>query len=113
MRRGSVDTVSGVDGVFGGREIRYTYPNGDPVEYVVTLFPCKIVGGTGRYTDAETKSIRYFERHEMPKLALPYPIEELSGRFSQHQDFPTCVWKARFCGSAGAFSVKVGAPIDP
>jgi 8-oxo-dGTP pyrophosphatase MutT (NUDIX family) len=94
-------SVHGIVGVFGGRELRYTYPNGDPVEYVVTLFQCKIVGDIGRYTDAETKSIRYFERHEMPKLAWAYPIEELFGRFSQHQDIATSVWKARSCGSAG------------
>lgn len=30
-------------GVFGGRDCRHTYPNGDEVEYVVTLFRCAVV----------------------------------------------------------------------
>lgn len=34
-------------GVFGGREFRYTYPNGDHVEYIVTLFGCRIVDDCG------------------------------------------------------------------
>jgi 8-oxo-dGTP pyrophosphatase MutT (NUDIX family) len=69
--------IRGIAGVFGGSAFRYTYPNGDPVEYVVTLFQCKIVGGTGCFSDAETRSIRYFGRHEMPELALPYPMDDL------------------------------------
>ncbi|WP_186049544.1 NUDIX domain-containing protein [Burkholderia gladioli] len=69
--------VKGILGVFGGREFRYTYPSGDQVEYVVTLFACRIVGGTGEPIDSETKSIAYFHRHEMPTLALPYPIDVL------------------------------------
>ncbi|KHJ63850.1 NUDIX domain-containing protein [Burkholderia glumae] len=74
-------SVSRVLGVFGGRSFRYRYPNGDEVEYVVTLFACKIIGGTGVPTDSETKSLKYFHRHEMPMLALPYPLDTL---FAKH-----------------------------
>ncbi|WP_322095632.1 NUDIX domain-containing protein [Paraburkholderia bannensis] len=69
--------IHGILGVFGGRSFRYTYPSGDHVEYVVTLFQCKIVSGSGIPSDSETGSIKYFGRHEMPKLALSYPKEEL------------------------------------
>ncbi|MGG1947349.1 NUDIX domain-containing protein [Trinickia sp. NRRL B-1857] len=69
--------ICGIAGVFGGRAFRYTYPNGDRVEYNVTLFRCKIIGGIGSFTDPETASIRYFPKQEMPELALPYPIDEL------------------------------------
>nr|WKF61513.1 RNA pyrophosphohydrolase [Paraburkholderia busanensis] len=68
-------------GVYGGRAFRYMYPNGDQVEYVVTLFQCKIMSGSGIPGDTKTRSIRYFKRHEMPKLALPYPIDDLFCKF--------------------------------
>ena len=67
-------------GVFGGREFRYTYPNGHQAEYVVTLFKCEILARTGPWTDSETKSLRHFAKADMPSLSLPYPISAL---FSQ------------------------------
>ncbi|RKT21150.1 ADP-ribose pyrophosphatase YjhB (NUDIX family) [Paraburkholderia sp. RAU2J] len=73
--------IHGILGVFGGRAFRYTYPNGDQVEYVATLFQCKITGGSGIPTDTETKDTRYFKRHEMPELALPYSIDDLFLKF--------------------------------
>ncbi|WP_245811707.1 NUDIX domain-containing protein [Paraburkholderia megapolitana] len=68
-------------GVFGGHTFRYTYPSGDQVEYMVTLFQCKIIGASGIPTDSETKSTRYFDRRDMPELALPYPIDDLFRSF--------------------------------
>ena len=73
--------IHNIGGVYGGRAFRYTYPSGDQVEYVVTLFQCKIIGGSGVPTDDETKSIQYFERHEMPELVLPYRKDDLFRRF--------------------------------
>ncbi len=67
-------------GVFGGKDFRYTYPNGDQVEYVVTLFRCRIVGAQQPILDDETKSLRYFSAADMPPLALPYPPSLLFGR---------------------------------
>lgn len=64
-------------GVFGGHDFRYTYPNGHQVEYVVTLFKCHVLRNEGTWTDAETRSLRYFARDEMPSLALPYPQSAL------------------------------------
>ncbi|WP_258167922.1 NUDIX domain-containing protein [Paraburkholderia sp. BL21I4N1] len=69
--------IHGILGVFGGRPFRYTYPSGDQVEYVVTVFQCKIIGGSEVPSDSETRSIQYFGRHEMPELALPYPKDDL------------------------------------
>ncbi|WP_114815212.1 NUDIX domain-containing protein [Paraburkholderia kururiensis] len=73
--------IHGILGVFGGRSFRYTYPNGDQIEYVVMLFQCRIIGGDGIPGDAETKSTRYFGKHEMPELALPYPNDDLFRAF--------------------------------
>ncbi|WP_245436861.1 NUDIX domain-containing protein [Rhizobium chutanense] len=63
--------------VFGGSEFRYTYPNGDQVEYLVVLFKCLTSGEPGGWTDTETISLKYTSFDEMPELALPYPMELL------------------------------------
>ncbi|OCP09135.1 MULTISPECIES: NUDIX domain-containing protein [unclassified Ensifer] len=66
-------SIDRILGVFGGKAFRYTYPNGDQVEYVVTLFRCRIISTQRPISDGETKSIRYFSETGMPPLALPYP----------------------------------------
>ncbi len=64
-------------GVFGGKEFRFTCPNGDKVEYVVVLFSCR-TEGQGSVTDTEeTAGLTHFSRAEMPALALPYPLDLL------------------------------------
>lgn len=72
----AVTSTSIVD-VYGGSEFRYTYPNGHQVEYVVTLFKCRVLEDRGPWTDPETKSLRYFAQADMPPLALPYPLYAL------------------------------------
>jgi 8-oxo-dGTP pyrophosphatase MutT (NUDIX family) len=64
-------------GVYGGRHFRYTYPNGDKVEYLVVLYLCVPTGTSSEPPDPETRSLRYFGKKEMPKLALPYPSSAL------------------------------------
>ena len=64
-------------GVFGGRDFRYVYPNGDAVEYTVVLYRCIVTSEASRPRDPETRSLRYFERAEMPRLALRYPMDML------------------------------------
>lgn len=70
--------TSRVIGVFGGSEFRYTYPNGDFVEYVIILFRCYVSTYFGPFSDRdETRSIRYFSRDEFPGLELSYDIDLL------------------------------------
>jgi len=64
-------------GLFGGERFRYVYPNGHKVEYTVILFKCEVKTDLTRISDSETKSLQYFEKSKMPKLALPYPDEVL------------------------------------
>ena len=64
-------------GVLGGRDFRHVYSNGDAVEYTVVLYRCTVISETSAARDPETKSLRYFEMPEMPRLALPYPMEML------------------------------------
>jgi 8-oxo-dGTP pyrophosphatase MutT (NUDIX family) len=69
-------------GVFGGKNYRYTYANGDRVEYLVVLFKCEAIADTetmgGR--DGETADLQYFNPEEMPPLATPYPTYLLENR---------------------------------
>jgi len=72
-------------GVYGGSDFRYTYPNGDRVEYTVVLYSCVPIGMSAEPLDPETKSLRYFGENEMPKLALPYPSSAFFPAKRPHQ----------------------------
>lgn len=62
-------------GVFGGEDFRFTYANGDKVEYNVFVFECKILGGALSPIDGESVDLEFFSNEDKPKLALPYPKE--------------------------------------
>ncbi len=70
-------------GIFGGMQFRHNYPNGDAVEYHITLFKCTLLGDSGYISDSETVSTRLFSKSEMPELALPYPVEVLFDELSE------------------------------
>ncbi|RLL48349.1 NUDIX domain-containing protein [Oceanobacillus piezotolerans] len=60
-------------GIFGGETFRYTYPNGDQVEYNVFVFECDIVSGELAPFDGESVDLVFIKEDNKPKLALPYP----------------------------------------
>ncbi|MCW9132391.1 NUDIX domain-containing protein [Bacillus paramycoides] len=60
-------------GVFGGKEFRHTYSNGDQVEYMVVIFECEVISGELKSIDGESLKLKYFPLSEKPPLALPYP----------------------------------------
>lgn len=65
--------------VVGGDHCRVTYPSGDQVEYIVTVFACTIVSGALIDSNDETASLHWFLPEQMPTLAFPYPGEVLRG----------------------------------
>ena len=65
--------------VWGGADCRVTYPNGDIVEYVVTVFDCAIVAGELIGSCDETLELRWFAPEDVPALGLPCPAGLLSG----------------------------------
>lgn len=69
-------------GVFGGSTFRHTYPSGDQVEYLVTIFVCEIVE-TSVATDTEISEMKYFSQVDMPPISMPYPVEVLYGSSSE------------------------------
>jgi len=62
-------------GVFGGQDFRFTYPDGNQVEYIVIMFECIINGGNLEAVDGESADLQFFDVDSMPKLAIPYPKE--------------------------------------
>ncbi len=62
-------------GVFGGDKYKYTYSNGDQVEYTIIVFECTIVKGTLRGVDGEIEELKFFKETELPEIAIPYPKE--------------------------------------
>lgn len=64
-------------GVFGGEGFGFTYPNGDQVEYTVIMFKCVVGSQLQTALDDETVSLKWFSKGNLPKLELPYPLENL------------------------------------
>ncbi len=64
-----------VAAVMGGPSCRVQYPNGDQVEYQVTVFECRASGTTDVPETDETKCVAYFDVAQMPPLAFHYPRE--------------------------------------
>lgn len=55
-------------GVFGGKEYRWTYPDGNQVEYLICLFDCDVVGGILHPVDGEAAELAYFAPNSRPHL---------------------------------------------
>lgn len=68
--------------VWGGPECRVTYPNGDLVEYVVTVFDCAALGGELIDSGDETLELRWFAPEDVPPVGLPCPGALLRGTLS-------------------------------
>ena len=55
-------------GVFGGREFRVSYPNGDEAAYTVILFEVRLLGGRLRADGEEAAALRYVTAEEADAL---------------------------------------------
>jgi hypothetical protein len=55
-------------GAYGGPEFRVTYSNGDQVSYVMTVFECRMLGGTPQPDGHETVDARFFSHEEADAL---------------------------------------------
>jgi ADP-ribose pyrophosphatase YjhB (NUDIX family) len=54
----------------GGRDFEVTYPNGDQVAYVVTVYEAEVISGTPRVTDGELSEVGWFTAAELEHVAL-------------------------------------------
>lgn len=73
-----------VVGAYGGAAFRVRYPNGDQVSYVMTVFACRVLGGTLRPDGDETLDVRYVARDEIAALKvaawLPFVLPDVFAR---------------------------------
>lgn len=86
--------------VWGGPDCRVTYPNGDIVEYVVTVFDCRAVGGELLSSCDETAELRWFAADEVPAVGLPCPGGLLRGSLSAPLFVWSDEWLSRYAAGA-------------
>lgn len=60
-------------GVAGGRDFRWTYPDGNQVEYLTIVFECQIESGELTAMDGEVGEFRYCDSSHLPPQQFPYP----------------------------------------
>ena len=67
---GVVVELDRIRGVTGGRQFRMTYPNGDLVSYVPTIFDAHIVSGEPRPDGDETIDVAWFTTDQLREATL-------------------------------------------
>jgi len=60
--------VTGILGVFGGRELTIHYANGDMASYVGTIFRGQMIGGDLKPDGTEIVEVKYLTRDELERL---------------------------------------------
>ncbi|MGN0976818.1 MAG: NUDIX hydrolase, partial [Faecousia sp.] len=58
-------------GVFSGKELHYTYPNGDEVSNVDIVFLCKAWSGEVKLQATEVSELRFFPADALPENLSP------------------------------------------
>lgn len=61
--------------VLGGEKFRWTYPDGNAVEYFIIVFRCQVMTGTLQPIDGEVTAFEYRTPESLSTLSLPYPLE--------------------------------------
>jgi 8-oxo-dGTP pyrophosphatase MutT (NUDIX family) len=67
---GLVVQLTGIRGVAGGPGFRMTYPNGDLVSYVSTIFDARVRSGEPRPDQEETIDVAWFATVQLANTAL-------------------------------------------
>lgn len=67
---GVVVELAGIRGVVGGPSFRMTYPNGDLVSYVSTIFDACVIDGEPRPDGEETIDVAWFRVDQLADVAL-------------------------------------------
>ena len=60
--------LRGILAVAGGEDFRLTYPNGDQMAYVSTIFDAVVTAGEPQPDDDETSAVEWFTLHELAAL---------------------------------------------
>jgi ADP-ribose pyrophosphatase YjhB (NUDIX family) len=60
-----------VIGVYGGKDFRVEYANGDQVSYVLTAYACQVIGGQPRPDGEEICELSYVTSADLEGLHMP------------------------------------------
>ena len=58
-------------GVFSGKEMFHTYPNGDKVYLIVVSFLCEDFSGEIKMQEDEVTELRWFDMDDLPENVVP------------------------------------------
>ena len=67
---GVVVRIDGIRAVVGGPQFRLTYPNGDLVSYVATVFDARVLDGDPRPDGDETTAVEWFAPDQLGAAEL-------------------------------------------
>jgi 8-oxo-dGTP pyrophosphatase MutT (NUDIX family) len=88
--------MTGILGVYGGKELVVDYLNGDRASYVGVIFRGRIIGGELRADGEEILEVRYVSRAELKELPharwLDIALEAIYSR-SGPVDFQKSTWR--------------------
>lgn len=89
--------VNGLLGIFGGGEtFNGTYPNGDKICIILSVFRGTIVGGDLKPDGIEAIQLQYFSQDEVKKLKcgeLVAPVLEVAFRKNTESYYPPQEWR--------------------
>lgn len=91
---GLIVEITGLMGVFGGGPPhRVSYPNGDVVDYVTSLFEATVVGGELVADDLELGELRWVGWSEAQQLPVMPWLKEVFETLEGGTPFYPCTWK--------------------
>ena len=56
--------------VLGGPDYEITYPNGDRVAYITSVYEAEVIGGVPRVADSELIDVAWFSPSDLPQVTL-------------------------------------------
>jgi ribosomal-protein-alanine N-acetyltransferase len=72
-------------GVFSGEGMRYTYPNGDIVENVATMFVCRNFSGELKPQESEVTELHWFDIDALPENISPPVVRTINAYLAKHR----------------------------
>ncbi len=71
-------------GVFSGKDMHYTYPNGDEVSNIDIVFICNEYSGELKMQESEVDDLKFFDVNEIPDNISP-PIRKAMDKWIEYR----------------------------
>ena len=69
--------ILGIVGAYGGPDFEITYPGGDRVAYVVTMYACRLLAGEVTPDYTEVNEVGWFGEQEAQALSRPSDMKQI------------------------------------